>query len=88
MIGYEWVYEETDENGDIIDPLFADTLKEVLLNADGEKYDIALVLNEGDVGDGLTFRDYAYIKNSKLPTEFPCGYKIPKKFHAEVRRIG
>lgn len=87
-ISYEWVFEEYDEYGDIIDPLFAYTLAEALKNEPeniNHIIGIALVRNEGDDIDGLQVREYAYIKNGQLPIEFDDGYKIPKKFHKEVK---
>lgn len=86
MISYEWVYEEIDEHGDIVDCEFGDTLKQVLMYVDAVKYDIGLVRNEGNNEEGLKHREYAYIKNNKLPIEFDDGYKIPKRFHNEVSK--
>ena len=87
MISYEWVFEETDEYGDIVDPMFGDTFKEVSqLKPEDKSNDvhIALIRFEGDEDNGEDCREYAYIKDGKLPVEFDDGYRVPKRFHAEV----
>jgi len=87
MISYEWVFEESDEYGDIVDPLFGDTYKSVSQyepETKGNRVDIALVRFDGDEGNGEDCREYAYIKDGKLPVEFDDGYRVPKRFHAEV----
>lgn len=87
MISYEWVFEEYDKNGDIVDPLFSETLWQALQNTPDNPNNtvgIALVKNIGDNEEGLTSREYAYLKNNKLSDEFDDGYKIPKRFHDEV----
>jgi len=89
-ISYEWVFEEYDKAGDIVDPLFSDTLTEALSNEpenESHEVGIALVRSEGDNIDGLQVREYAYIRVGRLPVEFDDGYKIPQRFHREVAKI-
>lgn len=89
---YEWTLEEI-QDGDIVDSDFSDSLipyKEYLGN---DNYDIGLVLNEGNGVDGLQNREWAYIKNGKLPEYFYNGSnektqnKIPAKFHKELSNL-
>lgn len=91
-ISYEWVFEEYDNNGDIIDPLFSDKLIDAQREAEGcftHEYEIALVRNEGTEEDGLQVREYAYITaEGELPEEFDDGYKVPQRFHKELARGG
>ncbi len=86
-IFYEWVFEEIDKYGDIIDPLFSDKLSDVLsYEKEDEKnrIDIGLVRREGNKDDGETYRIYIYLSNGTLPVYFDDGYKVPKRFHREV----
>lgn len=87
-ISYEWVFEDYDVYGDIIDPMFGDTLADVVQYApgNGDSYRVALTRIEGNDDDGLLVREYAYLKNGKLPIEFEDGYQIPKKYHKEVAK--
>jgi hypothetical protein len=83
---YEWVAELLDEHGDIIEPMFGDTLKEVQLYAaqsDEHADDIAfaLVQNIGEDINGLQDRGYAYIgDDGYLPEFFDNGESVPKKY--------
>ena len=84
-ITYEWVAEELDERGDIIDPMFGNSLKEVMGYIEpAVNVNFALVREEGNNEDGLQVREYAYIKQGKLPEEFDDGYKVPKRFFKEL----
>jgi hypothetical protein len=98
---YEWVAEDCDENGDIIDPAYGDTLAEVMrYHAPADNVSYALVKNIGNQEDGLKSREYAYLKNNykvtyvavcgvwaqSLPDEFDDGGIIPLRFHVEVNR--
>ena len=88
MVTYEWVVEEHDQYGDIIDPLFFETYKEAIresLDCVGY-YEIALVRNTGNDEDGLTDRQYAYVNDDELPEEFDLGNRVPARFHSEVRK--
>lgn len=88
-VWYEWVFEEIEnDEGDIIDPQFCKTLKECMSIEPDEKSireEIAIVRFTGNEFDGVKSRDYAYIKDNKLPEIFPeyC-HTIPKKFHKEL----
>ncbi len=87
-IEYEWCYETVDEEGDIIDNNFADTLMEFTDNAKTNQ--LCLVRNEGDEINGLEDRFWAYVKDSKLPEWFEdgageeIGIKVPQRFHNEL----
>lgn len=82
---YEWVAEPLDEYGDIIDPLFGSSLKEVKSFAENYEGAIAthyaLVRNTGDDDDGLQERGYAYLQpDGMLEARFCNGYRVPKRF--------
>lgn len=81
---YEWVAEEVDDFGDVIDPHFEDTRAgaERVIPREGCAIAIALVRNTHCGIDGdLLDRGYAYL-NSKgdLPARFDNGEKVPKRF--------
>ena len=65
----EYVAEPVDEHGDIFEPNFYDTLKQVraqvphllALYPDALYVDVANVLNVGNEDDGITDRRYTYI---------------------------
>lgn len=88
MIAYEWCYEVTDENGDIIDSNFADKLSEFSKSEEGV---LVLVRNEGDEINGLEDRQWAYVKDGKLPLKFSdarnveIGIDVPKRFFKELK---
>ena len=90
---YEWVYEYVDQHGDIIDPMYtdsaADAFSYVASTGEGLSWQIALVKSIGNDSDGLKERDYAYIKEGKLPTMFPNeNWKVPQRFHDELKLSG
>lgn len=89
---YEWCWEYSDERGDIIDLVHADTLKSLgaAEKSDWEtgepwKPELTLIRNYGNDEDGLLKRGYAYPTNGKLPEFFHyCGSKVPKRFQKEL----
>lgn len=91
-VDYEWVCEIVDAHGDIIEPLFADTLVEALGYRDHEyegkaSVQIALVKHEYTDIDGELGRGYAYLEDGKLPESFEDGNvnpDIPVRFRNEV----
>ena len=87
---YEWVFEESDPHGDIIDPMYCNTYQGARRYipdvSKGNSWEIALVRFEGNEEDGESLREYAYIKNKVLPVEFPDGYKVPKRYHKEFSK--
>jgi hypothetical protein len=78
---YEWSIE-TLEDGEIIDSSFYDDLPTDPLE---QNQKLVLVRNEGNEGEGLTGRLWAYVVDGKLPEYFEdangceVGYKVPKK---------
>ena len=89
MIVYEWCYETTDENGDIIENDHSDKLADF---SDNRKTDqLCLIRNEGDEINGIEDRFWAYVKNGKLPELFSgalgetVNIKVPKRFHNELK---
>ena len=87
-VTYEWIFEELDEDGNIVDCDFSDTLTSANNNLDG--YDFGLVRNEGNEVYGITDRYWAYVKDGKLPEYFQNGgghtikIKVPQKYHKEL----
>ena len=88
---YEWAAEIVDEHGDIIDPIYCDSLEEALEVDIGQfpeavRKDIALVKYIGNEYDSELAREYFYIKDSTLqPNE--CGELAPAKYRAKVDKI-
>lgn len=77
---YEWVTEETDEDGDILDSDFSEKLSELSGPVS------ALVKRIGDEGNGEQERYYAYIVDGVLPAEFENdGGKVPKRYIKELQ---
>ena len=90
---FEWVIEEIDENGDIIDNDFRDKLKDLLdyKNKKPEeafsRYKLGLIRLTGSDCEGITERGYAYAFGDKLAEEFDNGYRVPKRFLAEYKKV-
>ncbi len=89
---YEWTVENIDEDGDIQDSHFADTITDVLLMIDEDypRNDIGLIRKEGNDADGVQEIYYAYLKDGKLPDVFTdsggndVGIKVPSRFINEA----
>lgn len=92
---YEWdleelePYDSANDCQDIIDHNHADKLKELLpIKNDFKHSDLALVLDIGNDEDGLEDRYWAYVVNNRLPSHFDnSDYKVPQRFHKELKRI-
>lgn len=91
-IDYEWTAEGIDEHGDIQDSHFAESLADLLreaedLRAKWPTVDIGLVRDDSD-GD----RAWAYLDDAgNLPDDFRDAYdrpvaKVPQRFRDELRR--
>ena len=88
---YEWSLETLDENHDIMDCNFEDTLTFDKGSLEGN--DLCLLRNIGNEEEGLIDRVYAYVKDGKLPAYFESemggegnSYKIPERFHKELSK--
>ena len=82
---YEWVAEDLDEYGDIIDSAYSDILAKVIAyHPPATNVEYALMRRYGNDEDGESYREYVYIKDGKLPVEFPDGYKVPARFQKEL----
>lgn len=89
-VGYEWIVEVVDEDGDILDTTAWPTAREAVFHMadklpDGHGYDFGLVRNDGDDVEGLADRQWAYVRNGALPDEFDGGAAIPKRLREELR---
>ena len=89
-VAYEWSYELTDEHGDIIDSNFADKLS--YFSKSEKVGDLVLVRNEGDEINGVEDRQWAYVKDGKLPLKFSdarnqeIDIDVPKRFFKELEK--
>lgn len=90
-INFEWTYEETDENEDVIDSSFAETLVEVLACIpheleEGHNSNVAL----RRIDDSKMSTGYAYIDvkvtRGQLPSRFDNGFDVPIRFYFEVAK--
>ncbi len=84
---YEWDYETVDENGDVEDHFHANKLSEY--SEDAKTDTLVLVRSVGNEIDGLIEREWAYVKDGKLPEYFQDanereGAKVPVRFHDEL----
>lgn len=88
MVRYEWLVEEVDEHGDIIDTYTWDTAS-AMFDAMRESIAAGLCYHFGIVRDTvrddgeLIDRQWAYAENGKLPDEFDGGAKVPKRMVTE-----
>lgn len=89
-VTYEWVFEEYDRYGDIVDPLFSNSLDEALRNVPDihphNTYGVAVVRYVGNEEDGESSRDYAYIQeDNTLPSVFEGTFiRVPMRYHRIV----
>lgn len=77
---YEWTVEEENDDGDIVDSFFFDTLAEAVKFGSGT---IGLVRNAGSESEGVEDRQWAYPVDGKLPDFFDGGAKVPGRFTKE-----
>ena len=97
-VSYEWVVEELDEDGDIVEPVHFDSFAEAAAyGATLARADIGLVRNEGDELEGLTDRLWSYARRvdgkwtlaetfNAGGDEFPTETRVPARFLREVGR--
>lgn len=95
-ICHEWIIElledATDPDGDIVDTIAFDTLKDALHFMTGDdNCRLVLVRNVGGEVEGLTDRLWAYVGDGKLPDYFEDGgaetaIRVPAKFHNDLAR--
>jgi hypothetical protein len=93
-IRFEWLVEEIDEHGDIIEVHHLDSYAEARASAalvEGYTTAIGLVRDRGNELDGLLDRQWAYIEDGKLPERFSDsggseGPLVPARFHHELER--
>ena len=88
-VSYEWIVETLDEHGDIEDVCQWDNFAEALKaqKGTGGRSDLVLVRDVWQDDGNLVCREWAYIKDGKLPEHFGVGQSgtpVPKRFHREV----
>lgn len=81
---YEWTVEVENEDGDIVDSYFFDTLAEAVNFGSGA---LGLVRNVGSDSEGVEDRQWAYPVDDKLPDFFDGGAKVPSRFAEEWSRL-
>lgn len=82
MVRYEWIVEEVDQHGDIIDTSAWSTPQEMLVAInqpidDGFHYEYGVVRDSLRDDGELIDRQWAYVDCGNLPNEFDGGAKIP-----------
>jgi hypothetical protein len=96
IVSIEWLVEEIDRDGDIIDVHHLDSYAEALEHARfcraerDVKTSIGLVRDRGNDVEGLVDRQWAYVDHGKLPERFDWGGGedggaiVPAKYHREI----
>jgi hypothetical protein len=97
IVSIEWLVEEIDSDGDIIDVHHVDSYAEAVRFArvcrveNDVKTDIGLVRDRGNDLEGIIDRQWAYVDHGKLPERFDWGggedggAKVPAKYHREIK---
>lgn len=90
QVRYEWDYEIVDlDSMDVLDHWHEDKLTGFGRPLE-ENERLVLVRNEGNEGEGLEDRLWAYVEDGKLPQYFSnangnqTGYKVPLKYRSEL----
>jgi len=94
ITNYEWLVDELDNDGDIVDTEFFNSYSDAVkhkvhaqvLGNNGNNFEIGIIRYVGNDIDGEKDRQYAYMSNNKLPTEMDGGASVPKRFHIEVEK--
>jgi hypothetical protein len=83
---YEWVAEKTDEDGDIIDTNYTDTLADARAWKGDAEGNLGLVKKRGNEEESEVFRAYAYFdENGYLSDYFEDGSHVPARFLKEAQ---
>lgn len=91
-ISYEWDIEEVDENGDIQDHDFHESIEGfgVRPTVDEQRYFLVLVRTSGTIDDGVIDRTWAYATRNGgvlgLPESFENGIRVPKRYQEELAK--
>jgi len=89
-IEWEWVVEQVDDAGDIIDCDYYERLTEALANLNlaniATGIEIGICRITGSIADGVTDRSYAYPIGTELPERTEDGHRIPLANQAEWKR--
>ena len=79
-VQYEWDREWVDEHGDVQDHNHSKKVLPLI----AEEGDLVLVRDVVDEFGSVEDRQWAYVKDGKLPEEFCGGARVPKRFHSEL----
>lgn len=84
---YEWCAEEVNEDADVVSCHFYDTRKLAEAHVRMDPNDrsithvlVSLIRYEADRHGDMQDRQYAYLKDGKLPAEFDGGATVPAKY--------
>lgn len=81
-VGYEWTIETYDDDDDIVNVDFSDTLN---FNPETNQR-VGLRRYKGNSIDGITDGEYVYPTNGELPIQFEDGLKIPDRYINEYKQ--
>ena len=81
-VQYEWDREWVDENGDVQEHNHSPKVLPLI----AEEGELVLVRDMVDEFGSVEDRQWAYVKDDKLPEEFCGGARVPKRFHSELAR--
>ena len=87
-IDYEWCCEEwTCDRSDVLENYFMESVVDCYKVAkDLQTFSIVLRRNVWNEHEGQLAESYAYVDDGKLPVEFDCGAKVPKRFTVELQK--
>jgi len=87
-IDYEWCCEEwTFDRSDVLENYFMESVGDCYKVAkDLQTFSIVLRRNVWNETEGQLAWSYAYVQDCKLPVEFDCGAKVPKRFTVELQK--
>lgn len=90
---YEWCIRTLDEYGDMIDNDFDDSLGGYAADSmwsaitQNGPTRLELVKYVGNEVTGTQSIEYAEVESGRLEWEFSDGYRVPKRFHAELAKV-
>ena len=90
-VSYEWDAIELSQGGDdadVVEHHHCDTLREAIEQLHRLNHGrIELVRDVGSEAQGITDRQWAWVRDGRLPVTFDGGARVPQRFHNECRRV-
>ena len=94
---YEWDIETVDQYGDCQDhnhdslPMLVSYKHDTPVDGKdyekGSRYQLVLVRDVCNSNGDLKDREWAYVENNELPTQFTYGAKVPQKYLKEFNKL-